>query len=230
MTVETFSKTAVATAVQADLEAKLAAVKVRISEIEGQLPDLRDTESWLEGILAAAGAAPAAVVAQAAAAAPVAAAAAGVKVPRPRRARSQTAASEPAAKPAAAGTKAKAKPAAKKSSKKAAPKKEAAATPAAAPAVQPSSTQRALAFLQEAAGPQKAVEIAQHLFGTQPTQGNVNLVRSAVETLVRRGAVTKSKQGTTAFYEAERGAANSAVPAGSETTPAAAETAEAAAE
>jgi hypothetical protein len=100
-------------------------------------------------------------------------------------------------------SKAKAKPRAATGKRAAGRPARKQAASAAGAAAQPSSTQRALSFLRETASPLKAVEIAQHLFGAEATQGNVNLVRSAVETLVRRGAVSKSKQGTTVFYQAE---------------------------
>jgi len=217
MTTEELSKNVVAAAVTADLETRLASVKVRIAEIEGQLPGLRDTEKWLEGLLSATGtpAAPEKVkvprprAAAAAAAAVDAAAAAVVDAARPATGRKAKAQAKPKPK-AAAGKRTAGRPARKKAApaaKAPAPSIEAPSSesPSTEAVSRPSSTQRALAFLQDAASPLKAVEIAQHLFGAEATQGNVNLVRSAVETLVRRGAVSKSKQGTTVFYQAENG-------------------------
>jgi hypothetical protein len=216
MTTEELSKNVVAAAVTADLETRLASVKVRIAEIEGQLPGLRDTEKWLEGLLSATGtpAAPEKVKvprprAAAAAAAVDAAAAAVVDAARPATGRKAKAQAKPKPK-AAAGKRTAGRPARKKAApaaKAPAPSIEAPSSesPSTEAVSRPSSTQRALAFLQDAASPLKAVEIAQHLFGAEATQGNVNLVRSAVETLVRRGAVSKSKQGTTVFYQAENG-------------------------
>jgi hypothetical protein len=215
MTTEELSKNVVAAAVTADLETRLASVKVRIAEIEGQLPGLRDTEKWLEGLLSATGtpAAPEKVKVPrpraAAAAAVDAAAAAVVDAARPATGRKAKAQAKPKPK-AAAGKRTAGRPARKKAApaaKAPAPSIEAPSSesPSTEAVSRPSSTQRALAFLQDAASPLKAVEIAQHLFGAEATQGNVNLVRSAVETLVRRGAVSKSKQGTTVFYQAENG-------------------------
>lgn len=182
MHAEELSKSAVSAEVATDIAARLEAVRARIAEIEGQLPALRETEAWLQGVLATvgpeAGSSPKPSTAPKAstAAEPVAA---EVAVPAPRRE------SKPA-KPAKAPR---------------APRRKAAAKAPAAGAA-PSLPARVLAFLSTKPDPQKTSEIAQEIFGAEASTVQTNLARGAAEALVKRGQAEKAKQGATVFYQA----------------------------
>ncbi|MFC1401050.1 MULTISPECIES: hypothetical protein [Streptacidiphilus] len=209
MHAEELSRSAISAEVATDIAVRLDAVRARIAEIEAQLPALRETEAWLEGVLAAvgpeagpeAGAEPVAAPTPGQEAAPEAVAA-DVTVPAPRR----------EAKPARAARAAKpAKPAKAPKAPRATRRKAAEKAPAATGAA-PSLPARVLAFLSARPDPQKTSEIAQELFGAEATTVQTNLARGAAEALVRRGQAEKAKQGATVFYQAQgQGAASGAV-------------------
>lgn len=192
MTTEELTRTTVSAEVRTTLETQLTAVNAAIVEREGQLKELHATRTWLEGVLAAA-------VDTEATPAPAAA-------PTPQE---PTAAAVPAAE-AAVPAKGKAKPKAGTGTAAASPgrrvsprrqlvqRQRATAQPAAAA---PTLPQRVQGFLAENSGPQKAAEIAQGLFGTDVAPANVSATRAALEGLLKRGAVEKSKQGSTVYYE-----------------------------
>ncbi|MHA6757309.1 hypothetical protein [Streptacidiphilus sp. PAMC 29251] len=197
MTTEELTRTTVSAEVRTTLETQLTAVNAAIAEREGQLKELHATRTWLEGVLAAA-------VDTEATPAPAAA-------PTPQE---PTAAAVPAAEgsvPAKGNAKAKAKTgtgtgtAAASPGRRVSPRRQlvqrqrATAQPAAAA---PTLPQRVQGFLAENSGPQKAAEIAQGLFGTDVVPANVSATRAALEGLLKRGAVEKSKQGSTVYYEA----------------------------
>ena len=181
MQAEELSKSAVSAEVATDIAARLEAVRARIAEIEGQLPALRETEAWLQGVLATVGPEPGAEPSPQPSAAPEPVAA-DVTVPAPRR----------EAKPA--------KPAKAPKPPRALKRKAAAKAPAAGAA--PSLPARVLAFLSAKPDPQKTSEIAQELFGAEASTVQTNLARGAAEALVKRGQAEKAKQGATVFYQA----------------------------
>ncbi|MFC1440271.1 hypothetical protein ABUW04_18620 [Streptacidiphilus sp. N1-10] len=197
MHAEELSRSAISAEVATDIAVRLDAVRARIAEIEEQLPALRETEAWLEGVLAAvgseagpeAGAEPVAAPTPGQEAAPEAVAA-DVTVPAPRR-EAKPARAARAAKPAKA-------PKAPRATRRKAAEKAPAATGAA-----PSLPARVLAFLSARPDPQKTSEIAQELFGAEATTVQTNLARGAAEALVRRGQAEKAKQGATVFYQAQ---------------------------
>lgn len=182
MHAEELSKSAVSAEVATDIAARLEAVKARIAEIEGQLPALRETEAWLQGVLATVGPEAGSEAEPSTAPEPVAA---EVAVPAPRR-ESKPAKAPRAPKPAKAPR---------------APRRKAAAKEPAAGAA-PSLPARVLAFLSTKPDPQKTSEIAQEIFGAEASTVQTNLARGAAEALVKRGQAEKAKQGATVFYQA----------------------------
>lgn len=210
MHAEELSKSAISAEVATDIAARLAAVRARIAEIEEQLPALRETEAWLNGVLAAVGPepapAPAPAPSQVVAPEPVTA---DVTLPAPRR----------ETKPARAARVAKpAKPAKPARGPKAPriPKRKAADKAPAATGSALSLPARVLAFLSAKPDPQKTSEIAAELFGTDATTVQTNLARGAAEALVKRGQAEKAKQGATVFYQAQVQATDAAVDAAAE--------------
>jgi hypothetical protein len=179
MQAEELSKSAVSAEVATDIAARLEAVRARIAEIEGQLPALRETEAWLQGVLATVGPEPGAEPSLKPSAAPEPVAADVAAVPAPRR---------------------EAKPAKAPKAPRALKRKAAAKAPAAGAA--PSLPARVLAFLSAKPDPQKTSEIAQELFGAEASTVQTNLARGAAEALVKRGQAEKAKQGATVFYQA----------------------------
>ena len=191
MHAEELSKSAVSAEVATDIAARLEAVRARIAEIEGQLPALRETEAWLQGVLATVGPEPDAGTSPQPSAAPepvAADVAAEIAVPAPRRESKPARAAKPARAP-------------KAPREPKAPKRRAAAK-APAVAAAPSLPARVLAFLTTRPDPQKTSEIAQEIFGAEASTVQTNLARGAAEALVKRGQAEKAKQGATVFYQA----------------------------
>lgn len=60
---------------------------------------------------------------------------------------------------------------------------------------------RVLRFLLPLREPQTAAEIARGLYPESAGQAEINRVRSAAESLTRRGALEKTRQGSTVFYQ-----------------------------
>ncbi|WP_042392051.1 hypothetical protein [Streptacidiphilus carbonis] len=208
MHAEELSKSAISAEVATDIAARLTAVRARIAEIEEQLPALRETEAWLQGVLAAVGEKPGDQPVTASASAPVAVAVEGeavaepaVAVPAPRRETkpAKTAKTAKAAKPARAAKPAK-EPKAPRTPR--ASRRKPAAEGSTTAGSAPSLPTRVLALLSTKRDPQKTSEIAQELFGTEATTVQTNLARGAAEALVKRGQAEKAKQGSTVFYQA----------------------------
>jgi hypothetical protein len=106
--------------------------------------------------------------------------------------------------------------------RKAAAKKTAAKKPAArqsgtagvktprAAAGAPSLPDRVATFLQANTGPQKASEIAEGLYGEDVNPQVINRVRTACDSLAKRGRIDKDRQGATVFYQAHADAGSEA--------------------